>query len=239
MGLFRMLPNYRNAVSGARFLTGGVFECDIDEQCHTQTHPQLGTGHHWQHGEAVLSCVLAAEHHTAEQYSKTGRTKPGKDLSKSELSWNTRQDFLKIPSLWEVAQETKRRCFSNVILETNVTPNITRSSDSFSTVLPIVNRGVAVMCMLHKIRCNMMNPLNDDLPGPYVPVRVTRGALVSHRYTYAPAGCRTSQYRRTFVPLSVSLWNDLADPVFDGVWLEGFKSRVNVFILAKAAVSLL
>ena len=63
----------------------------------------------------------------------------------------------------------------------------------------------------------MMYPLNDALPRPYVPVRVTRGALVSHRYTYAPAGCRTSQHRRTFVPLSVSLWNDLADPVFDGV----------------------
>ena len=25
--------------------------------------------------------------------------------------------------------------------------------------------------------------------------------------------CRTSQYRRSFVPLSVSLWNDLSDPV--------------------------
>ena len=40
------------------------------------------------------------------------------------------------------------------------------------------------------------------------------------------------QYRRTFVPLSVSLWNDLADPVFDGVGLAGFKSRANAFLLA-------
>ena len=29
----------------------------------------------------------------------------------------------------------------------------------------------------------------------------------------------------TFVLLSRSLWNDLADPVFDGVGLAGFKSR--------------
>ena len=48
-----------------------------------------------------------------------------------------------------------------------------------------------------------MHPLNGALPGPYVPVRVTRGALVSHRYTYAQPRCRTSRYSRTFIPLSV------------------------------------
>ena len=32
------------------------------------------------------------------------------------------------------------------------------------------------------------------------------------------------------MPLSVSLWNDLIDPVFDGEGLAGFKSRANVFI---------
>ena len=31
---------------------------------------------------------------------------------------------------------------------------------------------------------------------------------------------------------SVSLWNDLADPVFDGVGLVGFKTRANAFLLA-------
>ena len=30
-------------------------------------------------------------------------------------------------------------------------------------------RSVAVLCMLYKIRCNLMHPLNDALPGPYVP----------------------------------------------------------------------
>ena len=46
-------------------------------------------------------------------------------------------------------------------------------------------RSVAVLCMLYKIRCNPVHPLNGALPGPYVPVQVTRGALVAHRYTYA------------------------------------------------------
>ena len=92
-------------------------------------------------------------------------------------------------------------------------------------------RSVAVLCKLFKIRCNPMYPLNDALPGPYVPVRVTRGDLVAHRYTYAPPCCRTSQYHRTFVPLSVSLWNDLADPVLYGVGQAGYKSRANAFLL--------
>ena len=93
-------------------------------------------------------------------------------------------------------------------------------------------RSMAVLCMFYKIRCKAMHPFNGALPGPYVPVRVTRGALVTHRYTYAPPRCRTSQFSRTFIPLSVSLWNDLANPEFDGVGLAGFKSRVNAFLLA-------
>ena len=93
-------------------------------------------------------------------------------------------------------------------------------------------RSVAVLCMLYKIRCNPMHPLFRDFPLSYVPVRVTRGGGIAHRFTYAPPRCRTSQYRRTFIPLSVSLWNDLSDPVFDGVGLAGFKSRANAFLLA-------
>ena len=93
-------------------------------------------------------------------------------------------------------------------------------------------RSVTVLCMLYKIRCNPMHPLYCALPVPYVPVRVTRGAVIAHRYTYAPPRCRTSQYRRRFIPWSVSLWNDLSDPVFDSVGLAGFKSKVNAFLLA-------
>ena len=77
-----------------------------------------------------------------------------------------------------------------------------------------------------------MHPLYGALPVPYVPVRVTRGGVITHRYTYAHPRCRTSQYRRTFVPFWVSLWNDLSDPVFDGVGLAGFKSRANASLFA-------
>ena len=93
-------------------------------------------------------------------------------------------------------------------------------------------QSVAVLCMLYNIRCNPKHPLCGSLPVAYVPVQVTRGALITHLYAFAPPRCRISQYRRISIPLSVSLWNDLVDPVFDGVGLAGFKSRSNAFLLA-------
>ena len=76
-------------------------------------------------------------------------------------------------------------------------------------------RSVAELCILCKIKSNPMHPLCGALPLPYVPALVTLGALVAHMHSFVPPRCTTSQYRRTFVPLSVSLWNDLSDPVFD------------------------
>ena len=70
-------------------------------------------------------------------------------------------------------------------------------------------RSVAVLCMLYKIRCYPMHPLYGALPAPYVLVWVTSSTVIAHWYTYGPPRCRTSQYSKTFIPLSVSLWNDV------------------------------
>ena len=78
-------------------------------------------------------------------------------------------------------------------------------------------RSVAVLCMLYKIWCNPMHPLNGALHWPCVPVRVACGALVSNRYTYTPPSCSTSEYSRTFVPLSVSSRTILLTP-YSIVW---------------------
>ena len=91
-------------------------------------------------------------------------------------------------------------------------------------------RSVAVLCMLYKIVCNSMLPLNGALLGLYVPVLVTRGSLVAHRYTFQPPHFKTSQYCRTLILLSVFLWNDLADHVFDGVGLAGLEQGQCIFI---------
>ena len=45
---------------------------------------------------------------------------------------------------------------------------------------------------------------------------VTSCAQVAHRYTYARLRCRTSQYHRTFISLSVILLNGLADVRWSG-----------------------
>ena len=86
--------------------------------------------------------------------------------------------------------------------------------------------------MLYKIRHNQMHHLNLAIPVPYVPVWVTHGALTVHRYTYASTRCRASQYKSTFIPLAVFLWNDLADSVFDGVGWRVSKSGPLHFSLA-------
>ena len=62
---------------------------------------------------------------------------------------------------------------------------------------------MAVLCMLYKIRCNPLHPLYGALP---MLVRVTGSTVIAHWYTYVPPCCRTSQYSRTFIPFSVSLW---------------------------------
>ena len=104
----------------------------------------------------------------------------------------------------------------------------------FSVLFKIsrIDRNRFVSYIAINIKSNPMHPVSGALPLPYVPATVTRGALVAHRHSFAPPRCRTSQYRRTFVPLSVSLRNNLSDPVFDGVGLAGFKSRANAFLLA-------
>ena len=130
--------------------------------------------------------------------------------------------------------------FCSVVFGSRYTPETTGPRSQWCLLLAfgVLNcnlshrRSVAVLCILYKIRCSPMHSLCGALPVPYVPVRVSRGALIAHRYTYAPPRCRTSQHFRTFIPLSVSHWNDLLDSVFDGVGLAGFKSRSNAILLA-------
>ena len=80
-----------------------------DEQCYIlpvrKRAPQITRSN-------SLRCVPAAEHHTAKKYSETSRAKHQKYLTRSYLLWNTSQNFLKIPSLWEAALETEWICFS-------------------------------------------------------------------------------------------------------------------------------
>ena len=66
-------------------------------------------------------------------------------------------------------------------------------------------RSVAVLCRVFNTKSSQMHHLSGALPFLHVPARVTRGALVAYKHSFALPLCRTSQYRRTFVHLSVSL----------------------------------
>ena len=79
--------------------------------------------------------------------------------------------------------------------------------------------------MLYKIWYVPTHPLYGALPGPYVQVWVTRGALVAHHYTHV-----NSQYHRTIIPLSVSQWDDLND---HSRWCGtgGFQEQVQCFVI--------
>ena len=131
-------PNWHiRPIVGLHLTMYSIHSTDTDRRwatSHSNT-PQVKNG---TTGYTVSSLrrVTAVEHHTAEQYSKPGRTKPRKRLPRKNRSWHTSTVFLKIQCLWEAALEIKRACFSKVILESNATPNISRS-DSFSTIPPV------------------------------------------------------------------------------------------------------
>ena len=97
-------------------------------------------------------------------------------------------------------------------------------------------RSVVVLFMLYKIRCDLMHTRTTLHAHSFASECLTCatrasagsvGDLVSNRSIYAPPRCRTLQYRIRFFPFSLSLWNDLVDPVFDGVGLAGFKNSIS------------
>ena len=76
--------------------------------------------------------------------------------------------------------------------------------------------------MIHKIWSNPSHPLHAELHQQhFVPVRVTRAAIAAHTHAFEVPRCRTVQYSRSFIPWSVSSWNDLDDSVFDSGGLSG------------------
>ena len=78
-------------------------------------------------------------------------------------------------------------------------------------------RSVEVQCTLYKIRFYPMHHLNGALPGPYTPEWITPGALVAHRYTYAPPRCRTSHSAGLLFPSQCPLGTTLLTP-YSIVW---------------------
>ena len=68
----------------------------------------------------------------------------------------------------------------------------------------------------------LLKTFGEYLYGISLPKRCFQGFVLQFLDTLLEA--RTSQDRRTFIPLSVSLRNDLGDSAFDGVGLAGLRA---------------
>ena len=91
--------------------------------------------------------------------------------------------------------------------------------------------------MLYKIGCNLLHPLYGALPVPYVLVRVHVALRLQIGTLMCLLTAEPLSIAGLLFPFSVSLWNDLSDPIFDGVGLTGFKSRANAFLMVTIAHS--
>ena len=100
-------------------------------------------------------------------------------------------------------------------------------------------RSVAVLCMLYKIKCNAMHSLSGALHVPYVPVRVTRGALVAHRYSYISLLAAESRSTAGILLPSQCPCGTILLTLYSMMW-DWRVSRLaaNAFLLAYAALSL-
>ena len=85
-------------------------------------------------------------------------------------------------------------------------------------------RSMAELCMLYKIRCDLMLPLNGALPSPFEPVRVARGDLVTSTSVYLCSASLQNLaapqdfYSPLRVPLKRSTW-----PRIRWCWTGGFQ----------------
>ena len=60
-------------------------------------------------------------------------------------------------------------------------------------------RDVASLTMFYKIRANGDHPVNQWIPPPFVPSRLTSGAVAAHGQSVTLLQARTSQFARTFI----------------------------------------
>ena len=144
-----------------------------------------------------------------------------KDLRRSHRSWNTCQDFLMIPSLWAAAQETERRCFSNVILSPNVTPKGQQTPlaqfhqestiDKVQTSLPpYVRWSVDFIATICQMQCGLHYLYMSDALWTSLPPYVRSSA------DFITSICQI-QCGLHYLHMSDAVWTSLP-PYADAVW---------------------
>ena len=90
---------------------------------------------------------------------------------------------------------------------------------------------VSCLCMLYKFFFSENHPLSGAIPPIAVHRKPTRASLVAHEFNLTNVRCSTEQFKRSFIPFSVSVWNDLPSHCFGGSLVE-FKKLVNKHLLS-------
>ena len=93
-------------------------------------------------------------------------------------------------------------------------------------------RSVASGCMFFKILQNPNHPVYRLLPNDYISSRNTRYNLSLNSRALLPVRCHTTMHQRSFLPSMVCLWNKLGSDVVECEKIQGFKAKLNRYLLS-------
>ena len=105
-------------------------------------------------------------------------------------------------------------------------------------LLPTLNislshrRIVGSLSYLYKIYSNPTHPVYHLLPPPYRPSRVTRYSVMINDRAFSLPRCHSTQFTRSFFPLTCGLWNTLPNEIVCSTNVDAFKRRANSFLLS-------
>ena len=91
--------------------------------------------------------------------------------------------------------------------------------------------------MLYKVSQNSNHGLFSELPSPSTRVRHALAAAAAHPLNFEVSRCRTSIFKRCFLPAQARMWNILTFTLFDTGRLDGFKGTVNIGCLPELCFS--
>ncbi|MEO1808644.1 MAG: reverse transcriptase family protein, partial [Bacteroidota bacterium] len=97
-------------------------------------------------------------------------------------------------------------------------------------------RMISCLSMFHKYYFSGELPLSSLIPDPLPLVRSTRFAERQHPHALCIPLCRTSQFKRCFLPRTVKQWNELPAGVMQED-LNSFKRRCNSVLRERGAAS--
>ena len=122
--------------------------------------------------------------------------------------------------VWGSAADTHLKLLERIVRQVRILiPDLTIDLEH--------RRKVAAQCMFYKIYNNLRHPVRSLLPDPYVGNRNTRHNETFNRLALRPSRYKTEQFKRSFIPSCLRIWNSLPDSVVDIPKIQNFKVKVH------------